>query len=143
VCGDQTLLLREKLWVFCSLLIVGGCAGDGVYGEIMSQLFLFDLTLLQSRCVHGGSGRGYDPTSSSLSRSVFLLLLGDRRAPGSRPLDSETYTRSALVLRVTGPGWIIPVALLCLQVVGGRLSDFSGFIRNVCVCLVAKSCQTL
>ena len=52
VRGDQTLL-REKLWVFCSLLIVGDCAGDGVYGEIMSQPFLFDLTLLQSRCVHG------------------------------------------------------------------------------------------
>ena len=93
--------------------------------------------------VGGGGGGGHDPTSSSLRRSVFLLLLGDRRAPGSRPLDSETYTRSALVLRVTGPGWIIPVAFLGLQVVGGRLSDFSGFIHNVCACLVAKSCQTL
>ena len=42
LCGVQTLLHRE-LWVFSSLLIVGGRAGDGVFGEIVSQPVLFDL----------------------------------------------------------------------------------------------------
>ena len=37
------MLRREKLWVFSSLLIVGGHVGDGVYGEIVSQPVLFDL----------------------------------------------------------------------------------------------------
>lgn len=72
MCGDQTLLLREKLSVFYSLLIVGGCAGDGVCGEIVSQPFLFDL----SCCRVAVSTGGHDPTSSSmaiLSQNLSLL----------------------------------------------------------------------
>lgn len=38
--GSNPLLLREKLWVLSSLLIVGHCNRDGFHGKIVSQTLL-------------------------------------------------------------------------------------------------------
>ena len=38
--GSKPLLLRERRGVLNSLLVVGHSAGDGVYGEIVSQPLL-------------------------------------------------------------------------------------------------------
>lgn len=38
--GYKSFILQEKLWVLSSLLTVGCCAKDEVYGKIVSQLSL-------------------------------------------------------------------------------------------------------
>ena len=49
--GSNPLFLREKLWVLSSLLIVGHCARDGVYGVPASPTCFNVVFSLFARCV--------------------------------------------------------------------------------------------